>query len=194
MDASEPREEGHRCGGEGAGSTYRVSSTDSSKERVSVSRMVELCHELRRRWVSRGIAVNDVASDEMIVRLEARLGVLLPEALKLYLRIANGMTDAGWDGNMIHFWGDQQIFDDGVSRSSREPCAFVPIADYSIDAWAWVMPVNGGVVSDVVHTFGPPMVSCRPSLGEFIESYLVGENLEPAMLEVGVLSWRSRVE
>jgi len=155
-----------------------------------VTQMSELCLRLRERWVSRGIPVNAGASAETIARLEERLGVCLPEALKVYLRVVNGMAPTGWDGDMMSFWGDQKILDEFSSRSSKDPYVFVPIADYSIDAWAWVMPINGGRVSDAVHTFGPPLAQCRSSLSEFIESYLAGENLEPVILEAGVVTWR----
>jgi hypothetical protein len=136
-----------------------------------------LIDRLLARWREAGVQVPAGASERDILAFEERFGVRLPESFRTYLRAADGMADGDWHpDDLIHFWTLAEI-----SRHLAEPTAseiypFVPFADYSLDCWVWVFPLDpGGRVPDTVCTYGPTLQNCAHDFEGFVEAYLAGK-------------------
>jgi hypothetical protein len=90
------------------------------------------------RWRAAGIGPNPGASAETIKRLEERIGTPLPDDVRQFFSLADGIEDGFTDGYFLSFWSIEKILreDEDMTRTvyQRDP-RDVPIADFLIRSW-----------------------------------------------------------
>jgi hypothetical protein len=143
----------------------------------------KLIETLVKRW-SGLLAVPPGASDVDLLAFETRLGLRFPKSFRRYLLQVNGMANGGSSSDLVHFWTLTEIEQHLAEPESRLRYPFIPFADYSVNCWVWVLPLDsGGDVRDTVFTYGPPLEACAPNFVSFLARYLGGDDLTPKRLD-----------
>jgi hypothetical protein len=143
----------------------------------------ELLQKLTDRWADASLSASPGASDAELLIFEETFGLRLPLSFREYLRLANGLTNGGFGGDLVHFWSLDEIAQHLNEAASLRNYPFIPFADYSLNCWVWVLPVDqAGSVADAVCTYGPPLAPCAPTFLLFLEQYLGGDDVGPKEL------------
>src|SRR6266404_1769963 len=102
-------------------------------------------------WRKAGVALNPGATPESLARLEAALGVALPEDVVTYFSTMNGMDDSHTAEWLSSFWSIEKILSQRVEREGRDaagPYKELAFADVMIDSWfLWLRVRPGGRLS-----------------------------------------------
>jgi hypothetical protein len=69
-------------------------------------------------WREEGLGLNSGASSETIAALEQRLGTRLPDDVRGYFALANGMEEGSMDSHALRFWSIEEILSETSSPSS----------------------------------------------------------------------------
>jgi hypothetical protein len=105
-----------------------------------------ICSELQAHWKAQGVAsATPVAADE-IRAFEQKFGVALPEDLREYFLVLNGMDighDGSMDNEMISFWRLADIERDRLEHPLDPPNLFA-FGDWSIDACTYAIALAAG--------------------------------------------------
>ena len=91
-----------------------------------------------RDWCLQRVEVNQGASPEDLHRLEQMLAMPLPEDIRLYFILADGMTDGEADAHQLSFWSIDKILrereDMARAHYPLDP-RDIAIADVLINSW-----------------------------------------------------------
>lgn len=122
----------------------------------------ELAVAVERAWRAGGVTVRAGVSAEAIAVHERRIGHSLPPAVAAYFRAIDGMEDAEWDSDLIHFWPlDETSVDEGD---------LLIFADYSLDVHSYGVRLGGLDEVFVIGAGAPERIAA--SFCEFLETYL----------------------
>jgi hypothetical protein len=111
---------------------------------------------IRDRWVSSGVVVRPGLPTEQISAFEHRYGVLLPEELRQFYGLMDGMGDGETDEELISFWPLSEVGSvpeklsdfrgipdyGGIEASLPDASSYFVFADHSI--WVHVYAVRLG--------------------------------------------------
>src|SRR4051812_37194433 len=92
------------------------------------------------KWSADAIGPNGGASDITIDQLERRVGTTLPDDVRCFFALADGMEDGCTDEYLLSFWSVKKILsevpraDFGRPEYQMDP-RDTPIADFLINSW-----------------------------------------------------------
>jgi hypothetical protein len=123
------------------------------------------------RWHAAGVRVNPGASEIELARLEAFIGMKLPQDVREYFVLMNGMPDgATTDEGLLGFWPIERIVTEPqLNAGADEFGGFrdIAFADGYLDAWFLWLRVRGSRITIFIEHTGVEL----PSLEEFFARY-----------------------
>ena len=123
------------------------------------------------KWRADGVGPNPGASQETLGRLERQVGATLPDDVRLFFSLADGMPDGETDEYLLSFWSVDRILRE-VKDMRRTGCQIdprdTPIADYLINSWlVFLRRLEAGRVGVWVEGAAVEV----PSLTDFFKRY-----------------------
>ena len=85
-----------------------------------------------KHWKSKGISVNDGASNEKIENLEKQIDFNFPEDFIFFYRSLNGFKDRDWTPNLFSLFPIDRIKEEYEHKQNENN--FVPICEYLISS------------------------------------------------------------
>ena len=144
--------------------------------------------DLRAYWKAQGVDSANPASLAEIQAFEQRFAVVLPEDLRDYFRILNGMEighDGSMDNEMISFWRLADVERDRAERPLN-PTNLFAFGDWSIDCCTYAIALGADREANT-----PVFLLCdeKPlrvaeSFSDFVAAYL--RNDPRALYGVGI--------
>ena len=143
--------------------------------------MVSLAERIELYWLKQNLRLRQGVLIEQIMDFEAKYGVRLPDDMREYFSVVNGMDQSEhWmaDDNFISFWALDEVkplaeeMPECVCESADSYFVF---ADYSIFAYAYAIRLSaaGNESHPVIVTYDRPVVIAN-SFTDFMEQYLRG--------------------
>jgi hypothetical protein len=138
---------------------------------------------LKAHWISSGAKVGSPARPEAIEAFEARYEVQLPDDLREYFLVVNGLEEDEWDDQMTEWYPLEKwrrLTETGWSlKGFQDPASYFFFADYSLDALGYVirLSANRSDPNLIMRLGGVPDLIAE-SFSQLIEAYLV----DPAAL------------
>lgn len=120
-------------------------------------------------WEQRGTALNPGASNAELDELRVLLGGLLPEDIREFYSLANGMPNGTYDDHQVSFWSISKIRDQQRDYGGSQ----LGFADFLLYSWRFIFQVaDAGVV--VVSENVPPgqAMDTLGGFDDFLEIYL----------------------
>jgi hypothetical protein len=112
--------------------------------------------------------------------LEDRLGVKLPEPLRRYLEVVDGMESGAWVGPPIDFWTMRRIETEAHDWGCFDPrcdATLLPFADLLLHSHAYAILVSSAAAPVfIVHGLGLEPRPCARSFDVFIDLYLLDDD------------------
>jgi hypothetical protein len=102
----------------------------------TLAETTELATELRLRWKREGVNFRDPATEAEISAFERAHALRLPDDVRAYLTVVNGMTDWEWDEELLEFMSLQRMAE-GLLKDPIDPRSVV-LVDYSLSARVYV--------------------------------------------------------
>jgi hypothetical protein len=124
-----------------------------------------------RNWLAEGVQVNPGASETELARLEAFVGVVLPQDVRAYFAAANGMSGDRATNGLTSFWPIERIVGEPQLNAGMDEIGEfrdIAFADVMLDASLIWLRVRGSRISIFVEVVGLEL----PSLEDFFERYL----------------------
>jgi len=124
------------------------------------------------RWQSLGVPLNPPASAQDLAALAAFVGYSLPDALRGYDELADGMAKDETDDYLVHFWPIGRVLsehDKRLGNDERGAYCDVAFADFLIDSWRFYLQLRSSAALSVYSEGGGPEVA---SLEEFFSFHL----------------------
>jgi hypothetical protein len=125
------------------------------------------------KWRADGIGPNAGASDTTIDQLERRVGTTLPDDVRSFFALADGLEDGYTDEYLLSFWSVKKILSEVPTADfwrlahQMDP-RDTPIADFLINSWfVFLRRLGEGRVGVWVEGVGLELAS----LTEFFERY-----------------------
>jgi hypothetical protein len=133
--------------------------------------------QLVARWRQHGVPLNPSASPADLNDLRPLLGCELPQDIREFYSLANGMPDLTYDEHEVSFWSISKIRTEVHNWGDTR----LGFADFLIDSWRFIFEVNDGGVVDLSENVpvGRPMQNLG-TLDQFLETYLT----DPSWLSV----------
>lgn len=139
---------------------------------------MSIYNAMRDRWMLAGVRANKPADSAAVSRLEAKVGLVLPDDFKEYLTAVNGMEDGQVDEYFIAFHSLQTIESHRHRNWASLHVTDVVIADYSLDAHLYLLSFSASAeMPIVVVTDGVKTVELAKSFADFVRLYLSSPNL-----------------
>jgi hypothetical protein len=132
---------------------------------------------LKAYWESSGARGNQPASPEEIQAFETRYGVHVPDDLREYFLVINGLAENEWDEEMIewyplHRWKTLPEAE-WVPEGLQNPEAYFLFADYCLCGWGYAIYLSANRSNPTpVICVGAEVPPMAQSFSELIEAYL----------------------
>ena len=93
------------------------------------------------RWRADGIGPNAGAPPAMIDRLEQQVGTRLPDDVRSFFTLADGIDDGYADEYLLSFWPIERIIDETTALRAAQhiDSRDTPFADFLINSWFVVL-------------------------------------------------------
>lgn len=139
--------------------------------------MSTLAERLKAYWISFGARVGSGASPEAIEAFETRNGVQLPDDLRDYFLVVNGLEEGEWDEEMTEWYSLvrwERLTETGWNSDGiQDPESYFLFADYSLDALGYTarLSPNKSDPNFIMRLGGKPELIAE-SFSRLIEAYL----------------------
>lgn len=134
---------------------------------------MEVIDAVFRKWTDNGVYLNPRATQADLARLESALGTALPDDVRYYFSIADGMPDfEPADDSLTSFWSIGRMLADPWSPAGsdeRGPFRDLAFADVMISSWFICFRVRPELGLSI-HVEGALLE--LPSLEELFRQYL----------------------
>lgn len=141
--------------------------------------MRSMMHELLRRWSSSGLKIREGATERAIRKFEDRYHVQLPEDLRTFYSIVDGMEENDMDPvEQMRFWPLSEVISVDEEFSGDETVAGCPgfyiFADYSLWAHGYAIDLRPGDpgTRGIILVGGDDPIAIASSFTDFIRKYL----------------------
>jgi hypothetical protein len=124
--------------------------------------------DLITRWRDEGIELNAGASAAELDDLRTILGRELPEDVRQFYALVNGMPDLIYDAHFVSFWSIGKIRQELGKWSSPE----IGFADFFIQSWRFILRADDAGVTVLWENVAPgqPPESLG-RFGDFLDAY-----------------------
>jgi hypothetical protein len=143
---------------------------------------------VRQRWISLGVQVRPGLPDQIIADFEHRYGVRLPEDVRQFYQLMDGMETNDSDDEWICFWplskvgtvperlSDSRGIPDygGIERSLPDASSYFVFADHSIMLQVYALRLTADLANPspvVLIAGGDRWYQMAASFREFLRSY-----------------------
>ena len=124
--------------------------------------------DLVTRWRCEGLELNPSASQAELDDLRALLGRELPDDIREFYSLANGMVEGMCDLHFVSFWSIGQI-----RREYGEADTEIGFADFMIYSWRFIFRADDAGITVFCDNVAPgqPLQNLG-RFGDFLEAYL----------------------
>ena len=147
---------------------------------------ITIVESLRSNWLSRGIKINPGVSKATLQLFESKYKVMLPDDLREYFLLVNGMDANSTDEDLIRFWPLEEVksISEGASAYSDQsylpdPGSIFLFADYCIWTHLYAIRLSSCEGRNEVYVIGGKSpIFLAGSFTEFATLYLANRSLD----------------
>jgi len=147
---------------------------------------ITIAEGLRSNWLSRGIKINPGVSKATLQLFESKYEVMLPDDLREYFLLVNGMDINMTDEDLIRFWPLEEVKPISEDASEYSDQAYLPdpgsifmFADYCIWSNTYAIRLSSGEKRNEVYIIGGRSpIFLAGSFTEFVTLYLANRCLD----------------
>jgi|SRR5262245_10879035 len=147
---------------------------------------ITIAESLRSNWLSSGIKINPGVSKATLQLFESKYEVMLPDDLREYFLLVNGIDINMTDEDLIRFWSLEEVksISEGASEYSDQgylpdPSSIFMFADYCIWSHTYAIRLSSCEERNDVYVIGgkSPIILAG-SFTEFVTLYLAHRCLD----------------
>ena len=123
-------------------------------------------------WRTTGIELNPPAGDDELTALAHFIGRSVPDEVRHFYHLADGMVDFAADAHEVSFWSIERILSENDTRAGVDgsgPYRDIAFADFMIDSWRFYLRLRPDEAVSVYAEEGGPEAM---SLSDFFTLYL----------------------